>query len=209
MSYFFDNMIVTETSLYTEGFSGKTVYLSNSKDSTYSLYVRIGNKDSEATLWDFKKKHYVKFDADFEFKEVADINKLTHATLFPHVSFHKGKRYRNYVEDSEIEVDSASNQVIVHLIQYKNKKRRRVINDHYYIFGIAPHLEMRHTRSTKNYVAEKYGVQFSPNAHLRKVLHLSDGKIHMSTKYLLVKDVNFTYNFTVEKNQKTHSFKYQ
>jgi hypothetical protein len=197
-SYYFDNMVVECFKNYENGFDGKIILLNNLKDSTYNLAIRLSDKVTDATITDRHKKQIIKFDAYRDFKGLEDIHKLFNSQLYKVVIFDHPKQYRHYVEDFEYERDSANNKITVHLTQYKNKKRRKIINEHYYFFGTAPDCKSYSNNSMKNYIYRKYKIDFSQDCNLQKILHLTNGKINAETQIAEIKKIDFTYTFPID-----------
>ena len=197
-NYYFDFITITDTKDYTNGFNGKNIHFINQKDSTYSLYMRLNNSYKEVTLNDKERKQSIKFDIDFEYKSVEDLNKLSNSKLYTVVNYSKRKKHKNYVEDFEFERDSISNITIVHLTSYKNKKRKKIINEHYYFFGLNDNYDLDKPNSIKNYVLEKYNLKIADNKHLDKTIHLKNGKISRETNNIYTKLIDFNFEFKID-----------
>ncbi|MCF6130243.1 hypothetical protein L1S35_11210 [Flavobacterium sp. AS60] len=197
-SYYFDSMTVQQISDYKNNFDDEFIFLRNSKDSTYSLTVRIGKIKKEASLIDDKKKWLVRFDIDFDYQQLEDLNKLTNNMLYTNFRpRRRGKVYKNFVEDFKFEKDTINNETIVHLKRFKNKKKKKIIWDHYYFFGKRNNVYDTKKNSIKNYLNAKYNLDLN-TFNLEKVYHLEDGKLAIKTEEIKQESIDFNFSFKTD-----------
>ncbi|WP_191860140.1 hypothetical protein [Hanstruepera ponticola] len=197
-SYYFDVVTISNTKNYSNGFMGKTILFQNQKDSTYSLYMRINNSMREVRLSDRKEKNSISFDMNFEYKSVEDLNKLNNSKLYTVVNYGKSKNYKNYVEEFEFETDSINHKTIIHLTSFKNSKRKKIISEHYYFFGLNDNYDINSPNSIKNYVSETYNLKIADHKHLEKIIHLEDGKISYESNNIIIDLIDFNFEFKID-----------
>lgn len=198
LSYYFDFYSVQKTKDYRTGFKGKIITFLNTKDSTYNLNITEENNIKKAILFDTKNKRTVKFDVDFNFEKIEDLNKLSNSKLYTVVEYVYPKKYKKYVEDSEFEKDTITNKTIVHLTRYKNKKKKKIINEHYYFYGSNDNLNAYKNNSLKKYMLKKHKLKFTDNENVEKILCIEDGKIASENIYVENKNVDFNFAFPID-----------
>lgn len=199
VSYHFDFMAMNNFKDYKQDKKGKQIYLYNSKDTTYFLSILYLDNSKYALITDYKKKHIIKFDVNFNYENIEDLNKLSNVRLYKEVFFEKSKKYKNSVETFEFEKDSTNqNNVIVHLTKFKNKKKKKIIEEHYYFYGKTDYPDIISKESLKNKLVEKYDIEIIKNLNLYKILHLDDGKLSIDTEVLETKIIDFNFQFTID-----------
>ncbi|WP_430467863.1 hypothetical protein [Winogradskyella ouciana] len=203
-SYYFDIVTTSYIKDYSNNVEGKRIRFQNKEDDSYSMYIMITDSSKDATLSDTKNRTLIKFDMDFEYQSVEDLNKLDNSKLYSSIKYSKSRRYKNYVEDFDFERDSISEKTIVHIIKYKNKKRKKIISEHYYIFGKNDGYNKNNPTLMKDYIFEKYNLKIAENKHLEKIIHLDKGKISLETSNFVSETIDFNFEFTPLKisNQK-------
>ncbi|WP_418511904.1 hypothetical protein [Corallibacter sp.] len=199
-NYHFDLVTISNVKDYSHGFMGKIIDFINQKDSTYNLFIKVNGLNNEATLNDRKKKQIIKFDVDedFDYKTIDDLNKLSNSKLFTVVVHSKHKSYKNSTEDFEYELDSINNKTIVHLTRFKNKKRKKIISEHYHFLSVNNIYDGTSSSNFKNYILENHSLRIADNQELEKILHLKDGKIWLETQYISKKIVDFDFKFKID-----------
>ncbi|WP_417289474.1 hypothetical protein [Corallibacter sp.] len=199
-NYHFDLVTISNVKDYSHGFMGKVIDFINQKDSTYNLFIKVNGLNNEATLNDRKKKQIIKFDVDedFDYKTIDDLNKLSNSKLFTVVVHSKHKSYKNSTEDFEYELDSINNKTIVHLTRFKNKKRKKIISEHYHFLSVNNIYDGTSSSNYKNYILENHSLRIADNQELEKILHLKDGKIWLETQYISKKIVDFDFKFKID-----------
>ncbi|WP_418509553.1 hypothetical protein [Corallibacter sp.] len=199
-NYHFDLVTISNVKDYSHGFMGKVIDFINQKDSTYNLFIKVNGLNNEATLNDRKKKQIIKFDVDedFDYKTIDDLNKLSNSKLFTVVVHSKHKSYKNSTEDFEYELDSINNKTIVHLTRFKNKKRKKIISEHYHFLSVNNIYDGTSSSNFKNYILENHSLRIADNQELEKILHLKDGKIWLETQYISKKIVDFDFKFKID-----------
>lgn len=197
LSYYFDNMTVEQISDYKNNFDDKFIFLRNSKDSTYVLTVRIGKIKKEASLLDDRKKWLVRFDIDFDYQQIEDLNKLTNSMLYAGLQPHRNRVYKNFVEDFKFEKDTINNETIVHLKRFKNKKRKKIISDHYYFFGKKSYAFNIKKNPIKNYLIATYNLDLN-GFDLEKIYCLEDGKLASKTEDIFKESIDFNFSFKID-----------
>lgn len=199
-NYHFDLVTISNVKDYSHGFMGKVIDFINQKDSTYNLFIKVNGLNNEATLNDRKKKQIIKFDVDedFDYKTIDDLNKLSNSKLFTVVVHSKHKSYKNSTEDFEYELDSINNKTIVHLTRFKNKKRKKIISEHYHFLSVNDIYDGTNSSNYKNYILENHSLRIADNQELEKILHLKDGKIWLETQYISKKIVDFNFKFKID-----------
>ncbi|QBZ99002.1 hypothetical protein GS03_02514 [Flavobacterium sangjuense] len=190
-------MTIEHRNDYKNNFEGKFIFLSNSNDSTYLMTIKIGKSLKDATISDHKKNWLIKFDMDFEYQHLEDLNNLTNSKLYTGVSSVSRKSYKNAVEDFKFERDTINNETIVHLKRYKNSKRKKIISDHYYFFGKKSNVYDTKKNSIKNYLNAKYNLDLSA-FNLEKAYHLEDGKLAIKSEEIYNESIDFNFNFKID-----------
>lgn len=196
MSYHFDYYSISNYKNYGAKLDNVMVNVLNEKDSTYSLLLNYSNK--EAILNDRKNRQLIKFTFDFKFEKIQDLNKLTNSRLYTKVIYSSRKKYKNLVRDFEYEKDTLTNKTIAHLTFYKNKKRKKIINEHYYFFGYDAKTFDTHSKSIKKFLITTYDLDVIKDLNIEKILHLEDGKISSETNFIEIKKTDFTFEFKVD-----------
>ena len=133
-NYHFDYFTKLNVKIYSDNRDFDTYIFKNSKDSTYSLELRYSKTDTIASIHDYKANQMIKFDVDFKFDKISDLEKLKISKLYKRVYFNKIKS-KKFHEEMEYEHDTINNQIIVHITQFKNNKKKKIINEHYCYFA--------------------------------------------------------------------------
>ena len=173
MSYYFDFVSISNIKNHRNNYKGKDFFFKNLKDSTYVLVIGIHDSVKKATLIDYKKRRIIKFDVNFDYQKIEDLNKLSNSKLHTGVAFNKWKKNNKLVEDIEFEKDTGTNKTIVHLTQFKNKKRKKIINEHYYYFGDDSEIGDVYKNSIKNYLIKKYNLTLIKDENLEKIIQIA------------------------------------
>ena len=196
MSYYFDSCTEYNQNQYDIKLYSKINHFRNTKDSTYSMSI-FQKKDSVyASLYDHNKNILVNFSVDFKYNNVNDFEKLNNIRLFQNVAYSKGKKYKKYIEDFEYENDSVNNQTLVHLTQYKNSKRKKIINEHYYYFSNKDNIKSIEKNNMKDYLIRKYNLLEIKNKNLEKSICVVDGKKQSENEILKITKIDYTFSFT-------------
>lgn len=198
MNYYFNKVTVSNVKNYETGAMFKYIHFVNQKDTTYALGLQIEANSRTATLYDNKSKLLVKFDVSFSYEKIEDLNKLTHAILYSKVFSGRKRKFKKFAEDMEYEKDSLTNKTIVHLTQYKNNKRKKIINEHYYFFEKNDKINFNQKNSLKNYLNSKYKININEDENIGKIIHLKDGKNASETEFLEMKTVDFNFIFKID-----------
>jgi hypothetical protein len=200
MNYYFDNYTISNYKNYNNGYDGQVINFNNTKDSTYKLLIRINKNLKDAILTDLKNKLVVKFDVNFIFNKIQDLNKLNNRKLFSIVDFdlNTRKKYKNFVEEFEFEKDSTTGKIIAHLTSFKNNKRKKIINEHYYFFEKNDKVINNYKNSTKLYLINKYNIKLDETENVQKILCIIDGKISNETEILEINQTDFNFNFKID-----------
>ena len=196
MSYYFDSCTEYNHNQYDLKLYSKTIHFRNTKDSTYSMSLFQKKDTAYAILSDHKKSVIVNFNVDFKYNNVNDIKKLNNIRLYQNVAYSKGKKYKNYIEDFEYEIDSINNQTLVHLTQYKNNKRKKIINEHYYYFSNKENIKSLDKNNMKDYLLNKYNLLEIKNQNIEKTICVVDGKKQSENEILKVTKIDYTFSFT-------------
>ena len=199
-NYHFDYFIKVSVKLYGNKIIHNGFLFKNSKDSTYSLEIKFTDKDTVAQIFDYKKIDITKFEVDFVFKDIDDLSKLKSPILYTKVYPDNKKKYKNFHEEMEYENDTINNQILVHITQFKNKKNKKIINEHYYYFTKKENIEPIEILNFKNKLINKYKLQILENYNLEKTLCIIDGKI--SSEYLThkIEKINYDFKYSVIKS---------
>jgi len=205
MNYYFNQVTESNYKNYGTNFNGSIISFQNQNDSTYILQIRNNGSKRDAEITDYKNKLRIRFDVNFKYKNIEDLNKLSNSKLYTVVEFIKGKQFKEFREEFEFENDTVSNKKIVHLTQFKNKTSKKKINEHYYFFRKNKNLTNTNKRSVKNYLTDKYKLVFNDEENLEKVLHLHEGKISTETEILYVMTVDFDFNFKIDEVYPKHN----
>ncbi|WP_395044857.1 hypothetical protein [Flavobacterium sp.] len=197
MSYNFNYYSVYNYKNYGFKVDTKMIQITNEKDSTYSLHLDYNTK--EAILKDTKNKLLVKFKIDFNFEKIEDLEKLTNSRLFKNSRYVSGRKFKNFVQDFEFGNDTINHKTIVHLTSYKNKKRKKIINEHFYYFGNENNnIYDLHEKSIKKYLINKYDLEDIKDLNIEKILCLKDGKIESQMIFSEIKKVNYNFKFKID-----------
>ena len=209
-NYYFDYFVEAKIKIYSSNKDFTSYIFKNSKDSTYSLELRYGKTDTIASFINYKANELTKFDVDFKFNKISDLEKLKSSKLYKRVYFDKKKKV-NFYEEIAYEHDTINNQVLVHITQYKNKKKRKIINEYYNYFTNNQNIKPIIKSIFKNNLIDKYKLEILDNYNLEKTLHLIDGKIDAEYLTYKIEKNDYNFNFTIEEvntNNSTHRISY-
>ncbi len=198
LSYYFDSSIAYKYKKYSTHFNGKMIHFINTKDSTYSLLIKINDTIKKAILDDHKKKIIINFDANFDYNKIEDLNKLSNSKLYTEVIYEKQKQQKNIVENFEYENDSINKQILVHITNFKDKKKKKIITEHYYYFSNKENIISSYKNNVKEYILKKYNLLEIKNLNLEKILCLVDGKIDSETIFLDIRPLDFKFDFPID-----------
>ncbi|HQW69631.1 MAG TPA: hypothetical protein PLH25_08185 [Flavobacterium sp.] len=205
-SYKFDTYKLQNIKDYKNNIFNESHFFSNSKDSTYVLELRYG-KENEALLFiNDKNKQLIRFELDFKYSKIEDLNKLISSKLYTNVIRKSNyRKYKDFVEEMKYENDTIDNQIIVHLIQYKNKKKKKTINNHYYFFS-NKNIELKNSKSRIiDYLSTKYQLLLAEDLKIDRIMHLEEGKLSKDTYFLKNEKIDFLFNFKInEVNPKSY-----
>ena len=201
-SYNFDTYKLLEIKNYGNNSFYESHQFSNSKDTTYVLELKYGKDKNEATLFIEKEKpEIIKFDLNFNYSELDDLNELNNSKLYTDIiRKNKQTRSKDFVEEMRFENDTIDNQVIVHLKQFKNNKKKKIINEHYYFLSNKNNDLKIDTRKNAvvNYLIEKYDLKIVKGLKLDRIMHLYEGKLFLDTYFQKYEKIDFLFNFKIE-----------
>ncbi|HLF53431.1 hypothetical protein [Flavobacterium sp.] len=197
MNYYFNLVTVSNIKNYENGARVKSIHFRNVNDSTYVLLLSLEANFKTATLFDYKNKLLIKFDANFNYSTVEDLNKLNNAILYNNFFYGRKTKFKKFVEDVEYERDSVTNVTIVHLTQYKNSKRKKIINEHYYFFEKNNKLNFSQKNSLKNYLSSKYKINIKEDENIGKIIHLKGAKNASETEFVAIDTADFNFTFKI------------
>ncbi len=209
--YHFDYFTKFNVKIYSDNRDFDTYIFKNSKDSTYSLELRYSIIDTIASILDYKANQMIKFDADFKFDKISDLEKLKISKLYKRVYFNKIKR-KKFHEEMQYEHDTINNQIIVHITQFKNSKKKKIINEHYCFFAKNDNIKPIIKSIFKDNLIDKYKLEILDNYNLEKTLHLIDGKIDSQYLTCKIEKVDYNFSFKIEEinsNNSTHRISYK
>ena len=149
-------------------------------------------------MFDFKKEELTVFKINKVNFEKNDLSNLYNPKL-KDFYFHKHNKFhsRKKVDVLEMERDTISNQTIVHLTTYENKKMKNIIHEDYYIFNKMDLDYIKLNQEVKNLISI-HQVKLKKNEILTKLLCLKKGKINTDIEYLEKAKIN--YNLTFNRN---------
>ena len=198
-NFHFDYFLKGSNKIYGDGISEDCYFFKNSKDSTYSLQLRYSKTDTIAQIYIKGIKDIIKFTIDFKYEKISDLDKLKEPILYTTVIPDYPKKYKNFHEEMEYEIDSINNQVLVHITKYKNKKKNKIINEHYYYFSKKDNIEPVEMPILKNNLISKYKLDILVNYNFEKQLCLVDGKLSSEFTIQKIEKISSNLNFTVIK----------
>lgn len=199
MSYYFNAIHINDFTHSGDKIRTKVFDFRNQKDTTYYLQIRSSKEKKEASLFDSKKDLFIRFEIDSEFSKVDDLRLLKNAILFKYPETYKPKKVKNVVTKVEAEKDTVNHQTIVHIVNYKNNKRKKIINEHYYFFGKKGKPYSLSKKTLKDYLAEKENIKIDDDENLEKVMHLSNGKINYITENFEYTPIDIQFEFLINK----------
>lgn len=199
MSYRFTSINTIHIKDYGHDNELKRIEFTNDQDSTYNLAISIYENSKTAMLMDYKKKVMVGFQIDFDFQKIEDLNKLKNPILFTSVKSTREKKYKNSVEEVEVQIDSVDAQkTIVHTTKYKNDQKKKIVYESYLFFGNNAKLNNPKNDSPKNYLIQKHHLYQIKNQYLEKLLILYKGKIDKQIDFLDISKTDFKFDFKIE-----------
>jgi len=198
-NFHFDYFSKVSSKIYGDGISEDCYFFKNSKDSTYSLQLRYSKTDTIAQIYIKGIKDIIKFTIDFKYEKISDLDKLKNPILYETVIPDSPKKYKNFHEEMEYEIDSINDQVLVHITQYKNKKKNKIIKEHYYYFSKKDNIEPIEIPIFKNNLISKYKLDILVNYNFEKQLCLVDGKLSSEFIIQKIEKIRSDLNFTVIK----------
>lgn len=204
MSYYFDSCIEFDLKNYSTNLFARINYFRNTKDSTYSMSLFQKKDTIYASLYDRKKNILVKFNVDSKYSGVEDLKKFHNSRLYNYVGYTKGKKYKNHVESFEYEYDSIKNQTLVHIIHYKNSKRKKIINEHYYYFSTKENIISLDKNDVKNYIMKNHNIPEIQNQNLEKTICVVNGKKQSESETVKITKIDYTFSFTPDQVYPQH-----
>lgn len=198
-SYKFDTYQLREIKDYLKNDFYTSHLFENSKDTTYVLELKFG-KEKKATLFiKDSKPEIIEFDVNFDYTEPNNLNQLNNSKLFTEVNRKKRKRFEDFVEEMRFENDTIDNQIIVHIIQYKNNKKKRVINNHYYFLSNKnKEIKLESNNDLVKYLINKYNLTILEGLKLDRIMHLMDNKLFLDTYFIKKEKIDFLFNFEID-----------
>lgn len=172
-NFYFDHYINIKSKNYGDNKFEESYQFKNSKDSTYLLELIYSNKDTLATIFDHKEIDIIKFEIDFKFKKTEDFSKLKNPILYSSVYRELiSRKYKNFHEEMEFDNDTINKQILVHLTQFKNIKKKKIINEHYYYFTLNKNIKPLVYSNFKKRIINKYNLEILNDYDLEKTLCL-------------------------------------
>ena len=205
LNYSFD----TFTS-YLETFYGKNnqrynyISLRNSKDNSY--YLTINNNMSSGDLFDNKNdKHYC-FKLKNRIEKVSDLKQLDTAASYATNKFkifdaELRKEYKDVVEEIEFERDTVKKTFIVHRINFKNNKKKKILDEQYYIFKENKDKSNLEKSNLLKFLISKKTIPFIDSDEIEKIIDIEDGKKNSETEYITTKTGDIKVNFIVKEKK--------
>lgn len=183
------------------------VFVTNEKDESY--YLSINNNLMSASLIDINLNKIFHFKLKKRVEKIVDLKQLD--TVFYNSKSNLNcncnlseKSEKPIVEKIEYERDTINKKFIVHRIIYKNKKKKKINLEKYFIFKENPNTANIDKTVYSNFLSDKSNIPFTENDDLEKVIDVKDGKIMVEYEYLFTRKENITLNFIVkEKNNIT------
>lgn len=191
-NYYFDFVSKISIKNNSTGINEVKYVFSNSNDSTYNLELKYFSKYKIALLNDNNKNTTIEFKLDFDYKSINDLEKLINPNYNKkEKKLNQGKRFLNYFEEIEYENDSLNNQIIVHITQFKNKKKKDILNDHYYFFSQKKELINFKQSDILNYLIYKKQLELLKGYHFEKSMCLIDGKINSEFETYFIEKIDY------------------
>ena len=205
-SYYFDCVTYSKLKSYVHNLDRNDISFTNSKDSTYRLSLCYDKKLNYAILCDYKKKQLVKFDLNFDYKNINDLINLRNSKLYTNVIIEKPK-YKNCVKEFSLEKDSVNNKNIVRLIYYKNKKKKKIVSENYYFFSSNKKNQNFYNEKLKNYILKICNLNELKDLFLEKILIIFNGKIESESEYIESNTIDYLFKFDIDEvNPKAFEF---
>jgi hypothetical protein len=199
-NFYFDHYINIKSKNYGDNRFEESYQFKNTKDSTYLLELKYSNKDTVARIFNHKEIDIIEFDIDFKFKKTEDLSKLKNPILYSSVYRELIlRKYKNFHEEMEFENDTINKQILVHLTQYKNKKKKKIINEYFYYFTLNKDIKPLIYSNFKKRLINKYNLEILNDYDLEKTLCLIDGKLSSEFLTQKIEKINYELNFTVIK----------
>ncbi len=199
-NFYFDHYINIKSKNYGDNRFEESYQFKNTKDSTYLLELKYSNKDTVARIFNHKEIDIIEFDIDFKFKKTEDLSKLENPILYSSVYRELIlRKYKNFHEEMEFENDTINKQILVHLTQYKNKKKKKIINEYFYYFTLNKDIKPLIYSNFKKRLINKYNLEILNDYDLEKTLCLIDGKLSSEFLTQKIEKINYELNFTVIK----------
>jgi hypothetical protein len=198
-SYKFDTYKLSKVKNYRISTDVETHSFSNSNDSTYVLELRYGKKNEALLFINDKNKQLIRFDLDFKYSKIEDLNKLINSRLYTNVTTKSNyRKYKDFVEEMRYENDTIDNQVIVHLIGYKNKKKKKIIYNHYYFLSNKKKDTLINKPTIIDYLSKKYQLLLAEDLKIYRIMHLEKSKLSKDTYFLKNEKIDFLFNFKID-----------
>lgn len=191
-NYYFDQVLkqsITDTNVqnnYTQ------FIFNNSKDNSYSLIINYSNQNNVAYLKDSNIDYLIKFDIDFEYKNSKDLEKLKNPYYFKRIEHSKPNK--NIIEEIKVSKDSIKDEIIVHIKQFKNTKKKKIIDEHYYTFSKKSNLLDYRKNNFKEYLINNKNIVEIKDYNLEKSTYVLDDKIETVYLTLKIEKIDFTIN---------------
>lgn len=197
-TYYFDTYELLSVKDFSNNIYGKSHRFTNSKDSSYSLELRYeeNNNNTAHIMINKNRTERIAFDLDFEYTKPDDLNKLTNSKLYTVVFYGKTSDKKKIVDDITYENDSLNNQTVVHIKQFKNKKKKKLIKEIYY--SLSKNNSLLNDSTIKLSFTQDE-LLFLNKLNIDKIVSVnSKNEITDETTFLAHKNIDFTFTFKID-----------
>lgn len=177
------------------------VIVINNKNENY--YLSINNNSMSANLFDYDIHKVFYFKLKYRIEKVLDLKQLDSAFYNPKSSIScncnlSKKEIKNSVEEIEFERDTINKKFIVHKITFKNNKKDKIINEHYFIFKENLSKDTIDKDNFKRLVSDEFDIPLTDFDDLEKIIDVEDGKKTCESEYITTKNENIILNFILK-----------
>ncbi len=184
--YNFDVYIKFNYVDYSRNLKAEVTVLNSSEDPTYYLEKRDFGLNSLTSLYEGKYECLYKIDSLYRLDTINNPKKNIKSSIYTVMQNNKTNN-RNNVEEIKYELDSVKNEYIVHIIKFKNHKKKKKVSEKYFFFKPNTNIKAEHIPYV-NEIIKKYRLTFLINSQLLKIINLKKGEIETESTFSIVKN---------------------
>ncbi|RAR70198.1 hypothetical protein [Flavobacterium aciduliphilum] len=197
--YHFDTFLSFKTIHYNkfEEAEYDIILVKNSYDK--NSYISINNTLKSATLFDYSNNKIFFFNFTKNIESIDDLKHLDTISHYVDDDFNELKKfasdYKKKYKEVEFERDSIKHSLIVHKIVYSNKKKKKIIDEQYYVFKENKNKTKKDENEYESELIINYKVPLITTDEIDKIIYVENGKKISESNYNFIKKQNIEFNF--------------